>query len=181
MSYPGRNNAKISNQPSGGGNKLQGLAPQATHFFKALSTGRQYSTQTYGGLGRFKIVCMNQLGGVGSRYNSQFAPTADGTNCIIDESNIMIITQWLQNNGLNPSIFLLVLAGLNENYNTDLINSDEWATAYIVKDVITQLPSGGTSANIYNNVTDTYTTYSIPPNVQDAIKILMLVFLNMFK
>ena len=41
MSNPGRNNAKISNQPSGGGSKLQGLAPQATHFFIAPFTGSQ--------------------------------------------------------------------------------------------------------------------------------------------
>ena len=33
MSYPGRNNSKISNRPSGGGNKKQGLAPKATFFF----------------------------------------------------------------------------------------------------------------------------------------------------
>ena len=69
MSYPGRNNAKISNQPSGGGNKKQGLAPQATYFFKAPFTGSQYQTDTYAGNGRFKLVCMNQLGGIGSRYN----------------------------------------------------------------------------------------------------------------
>ena len=36
MSFVGRNNAKISNRPSGGGNKLQGLAPKATFFLKHL-------------------------------------------------------------------------------------------------------------------------------------------------
>ena len=51
----GRYNASISNQPSGGGNKLQGLAPKATHFFKASFTGRQYSTDTGDGKDRHRI------------------------------------------------------------------------------------------------------------------------------
>ena len=80
MSFVGKNNAKISNRPSGGGNKLQGLAPKATFFFKAPFTGRQYSTGSGDGQNRFKLVCMNQLGGIG-RGRSQFGPTADGTNC----------------------------------------------------------------------------------------------------
>lgn len=84
MSNSGRNNSKISNRASGGGNKKQGLAPQSTSFFKAAFTGQQYETNTYAGKGRFKLICMNQLGGVGNRYNSQFAPTADGTHCTKD-------------------------------------------------------------------------------------------------
>ena len=86
MSNPGKNNAKISNQPSGGGNKLQGLAPKATHFYMAPYTGQQYNTGTYAP-NRFRLVCMNQLGGIGSRYNSQFAPTADGTSTCPEESS----------------------------------------------------------------------------------------------
>ena len=42
-----RNNCKISNRPSGGGNKLQGLAPKATNFFIAPYTGRDYSIEEY--------------------------------------------------------------------------------------------------------------------------------------
>ena len=52
MSFVNRNNAKISNRPSGGGSKLQGLAPKATPYFKAPYTGRQYSTDTGDGSNR---------------------------------------------------------------------------------------------------------------------------------
>ena len=71
-----RNNQKISNQPSGGGDKLQGLAPKATFFFKAPFSGRQYSTQTHSN-DRTKIFIQNMLGGIG-RGRSQFGPGADG-------------------------------------------------------------------------------------------------------
>ena len=108
MSYPGRYNASITNRNSGGGNKKQGLAPQATHFFKAPFTGSQYQTDTYAGLGRFRLVCMNQLGGIGSRYNSQFAPTADGTQCPEDFTlqYIAEINFYLQNELSNLIIHL---------------------------------------------------------------------------
>ena len=79
-----RNNQKISNQSSGGGNKKQGLAPNATNFFKANFTGRQYSTDSGDGKNRFKLVCMNQLGGIG-RGRSQFGASADGLNCPLAE------------------------------------------------------------------------------------------------
>ena len=84
MSFSGRNNSKITNRPSGGGNALQGLAPKATHFFKAPFTGQQYSTGSGDGKTRFKLVCMNQLGGIG-RGRSQFGSTADGINCKEEE------------------------------------------------------------------------------------------------
>ena len=84
MSFSGRNNSKITNRPSGGGNALQGLAPKATHFFKAPFTGQQYSTGSGDGKNRFKLVCMNQLGGIG-RGRSQFGSTADGINCKEEE------------------------------------------------------------------------------------------------
>ena len=55
------------------GNRLQGLAPQATHFFIS-GNGRagwnQYQTRTYAPKRNY-IFCMNQLGGVG-RGKSQF-------------------------------------------------------------------------------------------------------------
>lgn len=49
MSFVGRNNNKIINRPSGGGNKKQGLAPKATHFFRPLSRGSSYSTNSGSG------------------------------------------------------------------------------------------------------------------------------------
>ena len=45
-SYPGVNNAKITNKNHAGGNTKQGLAPTGTHYFKANSTGNQYRTKT---------------------------------------------------------------------------------------------------------------------------------------
>ena len=80
MGYPGIKNSKIYNRPSGGGNKLQGLAPKATSFFLAPSTGRQYSTETGDGKNRHKEFCINQIGGIG-RGRSQFRSNADGTIC----------------------------------------------------------------------------------------------------
>ena len=78
-----RHNQKISNQPSGGGNKLQGLAPTATKFFKANFTGTQYSTDSGDGKNRNVVFCMNQLGGIG-RGRSQFGSNAGGLNCPVD-------------------------------------------------------------------------------------------------
>ena len=55
------------------GDRLQGLAPQATHFFIS-GNGRagwhQYQTRTYAPKRNF-IFCMNQLGGIGAG-KSQF-------------------------------------------------------------------------------------------------------------
>ena len=55
------------------GDRLQGLAPQATHFFIS-GNGRagwnQYQTRTYAPKRNY-IFCMNQLGGVG-KGKSQF-------------------------------------------------------------------------------------------------------------
>ena len=76
-----RNNCKISNRPSGGGNKLQGLAPKATNFFIAPYTGREYSINSGDGRERFKLININQIGGIG-KYRSQFNPSADGINYI---------------------------------------------------------------------------------------------------
>jgi len=55
------------------GDKLQGLAPQATHFFIAgngKAGWNQYRTRTNGNKRNF-VFCMNQLGGVGAS-RSQF-------------------------------------------------------------------------------------------------------------
>ena len=92
MSFVGKNNAKISNRPSGGGNKKQGLAPKATFFFKAPFTGRQYSTDSGDGSDRFKLVCMNQLGGIG-RGRNQFGPSADGTNCDAEDLTLQYLAE----------------------------------------------------------------------------------------
>ena len=57
------------------GDKLQGLPP-------VTGTRRPYGVYKTKAGGnapdRFRVFCVNQLGGVGNRKNSQFAPNADG-------------------------------------------------------------------------------------------------------
>ena len=76
----------MSMQILGSGDKKQGLAPKATSYFKSYFNGSQYSTQTGSGQDRFKLVCMNQLGGIGKGKN-QFASNADGAKCPVDNVN----------------------------------------------------------------------------------------------
>ena len=74
MSFIGRNNAKITNRPYGGGT-LQGLASTTN---KRASSTRAIQNRA-GGQNRNLIFNINQLGGVG-RHRSQFVPNADGMN-----------------------------------------------------------------------------------------------------
>ena len=58
----------------GGGDKLQGLAPNATGFFIPSGKGgvNYYRTQEPNGhLCRDFVFCMNQLGGVGANKSQQ--------------------------------------------------------------------------------------------------------------
>ena len=73
MSFNGRNTAKISNRPSGGGNKLQGLTSTTD---KRSSSIRAIQNRSWGE-NRNIVFCMNQLGGIG-RHKSQFNTSADG-------------------------------------------------------------------------------------------------------
>ena len=123
------------NLNSGGGDKKQGLAPKATHFFKAPFTGSQYSTSSGDGTNRFKLVCINQLGGIG-RGRSQFSVRADGANCpdcpddlekfkrYLVEINYHIQTKSLSivvNDGSNNHInYKLCLVGNKEKFFTDI-------------------------------------------------------------
>tara|TARA_B110000438_G_C15182120_1_gene380602 strand:- start:128 stop:406 length:279 start_codon:yes stop_codon:yes gene_type:complete len=70
------------------GDKLQGLAPQATHFFVAgngKAGWNQYRTRANGNKRNF-VFCMNQLGGVGasrSQFKIRGLNKPDGTgNCL---------------------------------------------------------------------------------------------------
>ena len=82
MSFVGRNNAKITNRPSGGGSKLQGLAPVTNKRafiinviqIKALGTKRNV------------VFCLNQLGGIG-REKSQSRTNADGVSATCKSTN----------------------------------------------------------------------------------------------
>ena len=73
---PGRNNAKIINKPTGGGNKKQGLT-STTNKSAAINSAIQHFSW---GRNRDRVYCMNQLGGIGRGY-SQFSTNADGPNC----------------------------------------------------------------------------------------------------
>ena len=75
MSFIGRNNAKITNRPYGGGT-LQGLASTTN---KRASSTRAIQNRA-GGQNRNLIFNINQLGGVGNRLNSQFGSNAGGVS-----------------------------------------------------------------------------------------------------
>ena len=111
------------------GDKLQGLAPQATHFFVA-GNGRagwnQYRTRTNGNKRNF-VFCMNQLGGVGAA-NSQFKIRGlnepDGmSNCIAGpyllKDKIEYIRRYFL--GVFPD-YTLCLVGEHETVRADLAN-----------------------------------------------------------
>ena len=76
MSFVGKNNSKISNRPSGGGNKLQGITSTTDKRSASIRTIQNRSW----GENRNLIFCINQLGGVG-RNKSQFHTPADGAEC----------------------------------------------------------------------------------------------------
>ena len=112
-----RFNQRISNQPSGGGNKLQGLPPTTN---KNVSAIRMINISSWGPREtREKIICMNQLGGVGTRYG-QFGPSADGTSSCIDpyiDFNLSISEDF------SNSVFENNLFSALEQVNVAVINS----------------------------------------------------------
>ena len=67
------------------GNKLQGLPP-VTGITRPY---RVYKSKAGGNApGRFRVFCINQLGGIGLRNkNSQFAPNADGLGWCPNQKN----------------------------------------------------------------------------------------------
>tara|TARA_R110002074_G_scaffold63948_1_gene152948 strand:+ start:657 stop:3263 length:2607 start_codon:yes stop_codon:yes gene_type:complete len=129
------------NTNTGGGDKKQGLAPKATSYFRSSLNGSQYSTQTGSGEDRFKLVCMNQIGGIG-KGKSQFASNADGAKCPIDNEEYDItsvlqdiedINKYIQNelkriignssyNDQNqPILFELCFVGIKESFLGDIM------------------------------------------------------------
>jgi hypothetical protein len=69
------------NEPTGGGNKKQGISPRVglNHW-----SNREVQTQS-NGLGRFKLVFQNQLGGVGAG-NSMFGGQWNRADGVHDEN-----------------------------------------------------------------------------------------------
>jgi len=116
------------------GDKLQGLAPQATHFFIA-GNGRagwnQYRTRTNGNKRNF-VFCMNQLGGVGagkSQFKIRGLNKPDGTgNCLAGPYSLKDKIEYLRRYflGLFPN-YTLCLVGEQEKVSTDLIGCDRCA------------------------------------------------------
>ena len=109
------------------GDKLQGLAPQATHFFIA-GNGRagwnQYRTRTNGNKRNF-VFCMNQLGGVGasrSQFKIRGLNKPDGTgNCLAGPYSLKDKIEYLRRYflGLLPG-YTLCLVGEHELIRADL-------------------------------------------------------------
>tara|TARA_B110000027_G_scaffold39325_1_gene43407 strand:- start:6547 stop:8667 length:2121 start_codon:yes stop_codon:yes gene_type:complete len=112
------------NANTGGGDKKQGLAPKATSYFRPSFNGSQYSTQTGSGKDRFKLVCMNQLGGIG-KGKSQFASNADGAKCPVDNEkyDITYVLQDIKdiNNYIQNHIKTL-FGNSNSNSNSNIIS-----------------------------------------------------------
>jgi hypothetical protein len=95
----GRYNKSISNQPSGGGNKLQGLPPTTN---KSNSVLRAINMSAWGSpIDRNKIIYMNQLSGIGPRH-SQFSPNADG---ISNFNHEIILSENFSNGNFNNQLF----------------------------------------------------------------------------
>ena len=134
-SYVGRNNAKISNQNSGGGSKLQGLPPlknQSNLSLRAI-------TKRAGGERRNLIFCINQLGGIG-RNKSQFVTGADGAiDCTPGEikdgvgislhgaihTSIWVHTRVYMVGVTNAQHYLNLMSYINELNNNDIPSSDK--------------------------------------------------------
>ena len=127
MSFIGRNNAKITNRPSGGGSKLQGLTSTTN---KKTDTIRAIKERAWGE-NRNIVFCMNQLGGVG-RHKSQFHTPADGLNCKEGEEEdytqlyISQIQNFL-NNAINNKIVDLGLENFNkaEDFQLSFVGDEE--------------------------------------------------------
>ena len=86
------------NEPTGGGNKKQGISPRV-----GLNnwSNREVQTQS-NGLGRFRLVFQNQLGGVGAG-NSMFGGQwnrADGLSKTLEEKQLEITIKQDENNGV---------------------------------------------------------------------------------
>ena len=109
------------------GDKLQGLAPQATHFFIAgngLGGWNNYRKRTNAPQRNF-VFCMNQLGGVGagkSQFKIRGLNKPDGTgNCRTGPYTLAECIEYLQMYWLKhmPG-YTLCLVGEMEKVGTDL-------------------------------------------------------------
>ena len=199
MSFVGRNNAKITNRPSGGGSKLQGLTSTTD---KRSSSIRAIQNRSWGE-NRNLIFCMNQLGGVG-RHKSQFHTPADGLNCKEEQDYTLLYISQIQNFFKNeiskiimnssPDIkasnhiqdFQLSFVGNKESFWNDVskCNTNDDTSCTLKNIILNDNPSlkdkifthllGNSSTSIYlidgiNNKT-TKATIDIPANILEKIK-----------
>jgi hypothetical protein len=141
------------------GDRLQGLAPQATHFFIS-GNGRagwnQYQTQTYAPKRNF-VFCLNQLGGIG-RGKSQFK--VDGLNnpdgskvCKPYEYKRLDKKDLTSNNNITDNTNRLLLEKNSSETNSDKkeIGDSELETETYSSDT-TEIP--------FNNTVNFPTTYN---------------------
>jgi len=90
------------NLNTGGGYKKQGITSRV-----GLNNWGNHEVQTHSnGVGRFKLVCMNQLGGVGKGM-SMFGGSADGTHC---KNEVLDINHSTPVPGRMKAVFLLNLS-----------------------------------------------------------------------
>jgi len=163
------------NANTGGGDKKQGLAPKATSYFRPSFNGSQYSTQTGSGEDRFKLVCMNQLGGIG-KGKSQFASNADGAKCpqeydisalLQDIQHIQTyihnkLADIIQKSGLSSynsvANFELCFVGNRETFLTDIDGAATHPTLKTTLDPLANDISGHIFTHLYSD-DNPYTIY----------------------
>ena len=161
MSFVGRNNGKISNQSSGGGNKLQGI-PSTTD--KRTSSIRAIKERAWG-QNRNLIFCINQLGGVG-RNKSQFNSNADGLNCKEDQTisannktldslrELQLFINKLNyyfKTSTNSNIkYKLCLIGSNDSFYNDIKKCPHWDS--LLSDNNSETPLNTLSDDTNNNL-----------------------------
>ena len=137
------------------GEKLQGLPPQATGYYKAKYTGRDYSTRSGDGSNRNMIFCINRLGGVGrgrSQFNIGGINLPDGTRpCTVynDKNNNNRINNWnnldtIQNSEITTD---------NVEYFKVVVKNDENGNLYDILDSVgnSVFQEGNIELLIYNN------------------------------
>ena len=131
---------KITTQCQGGGDKKQGLTPNATGFmlgqpfywracFGGLTgkgNGRANGTVDYN-LRTFYISTTNQLGGIG-RERSQFNPSADGVNLLLLENRIFSC-QGLKNKNIALGSFNNRIKLVN-NFDSNSGLGDEFSSGF---------------------------------------------------
>ena len=138
--------------------KIAGVAPRATSFYIANSSGTSYSRAN--NENKHLVMCVNQLSGTG-RYRSQFRPNADGnrgTFCIKPLLSIFAYKPGYAPRGVlciyvNKLNTEILVNDFGFYYNADLSMYESSANNYNIN-------FGGTQLDMCSNTVVTYTNIS---------------------